>query len=489
MGALSDKSTYDKQAANQEYCVPGDTASCAAPVAEFKMDEKTGSTAFDTTDGASNYSLTNTTWSSSAKCHQGACLEFNGSSSVATKTDTTGSELDISTAITLEGWVYPRDCLGTGDGIQEILTKQTAYYLNIQNVTCKPEFYFYGLSSPGYHVANNAISLNRWSHIAATWDGSSVKLYINGILDRTVSSVTGTGTVNNDALFSGSNSGVRHLDGYLDNLKVFNYARTAAQIAWDYNRGGPIAQYKMDECSGANLNDASGNGNTGTIYPVTLGNTTTGTCASGTTTEMWNDGTTGKFNSSLGFDGSDDYVSAGNAPINISNVTTQPFSLSAWFYVNAFTGTSPATEKNAPILTIGTGDYNAFQFGSWTGKLTAYADTNGVTAWDFGAEPTIGTTSLSTGQWYHGVVTRNTAGLYSIYLNGKLDGSITNSNNLFLNNQTLKIGAHYGMNSSYMLNGQIDDVRIYNYALTANQVKNIMNEGSAVRFGPSTGSP
>lgn len=34
----------------------------------------------------------------------------------------------------------------------------------------------------------------------------------------------------------------------------------------------------------------------------------------------------------------------------------------------------------------------------------------------------------------------------------------------------------------------IDDVRIYNYALTAAQIKNVMNDG-AVRFGPSTGSP
>lgn len=37
-------------------------------------------------------------------------------------------------------------------------------------------------------------------------------------------------------------------------------------------------------------------------------------------------------------------------------------------------------------------------------------------------------------------------------------------------------------------NGQIDDVRIYNYALTAAQVKDIYNNG-AIFFGPSTGAP
>ena len=33
------------------------------------------------------------------------------------------------------------------------------------------------------------------------------------------------------------------------------------------------------------------------------------------------------------------------------------------------------------------------------------------------------------------------------------------------------------------------DIRIYNYALTANQIKNLYNGGSAVRFGPSSGQP
>ena len=38
--------------------------------------------------------------------------------------------------------------------------------------------------------------------------------------------------------------------GKIDQVKLFNYARTQAQIAYDYNRGGPIAHYKFDECRG-----------------------------------------------------------------------------------------------------------------------------------------------------------------------------------------------------------------------------------------------
>jgi len=37
--------------------------------------------------------------------------------------------------------------------------------------------------------------------------------------------------------------------------------------------------------------------------------------------------------------------------------------------------------------------------------------------------------------------------------------------------------------------GQIDDVKIYNYALTGTQVKLLYNQNSGIRFGPSTGAP
>jgi len=40
-----------------------------------------------------------------------------------------------------------------------------------------------------------------------------------------------------------------------------------------------------------------------------------------------------------------------------------------------------------------------------------------------------------------------------------------------------------------LLSGQIDDVRIFNYALTPLQIKTLYNQGAAVQFAPITGSP
>ena len=45
-----------------------------------------------------------------------------------------------------------------------------------------------------------------------------------------------------------------------------------------------------------------------------------------------------------------------------------------------------------------------------------------------------------------------------------------------------RVGATY-------YNGQLDDIRIYNYALTAEQIKSLYNQNSATRIGPNTGAP
>lgn len=164
----------------------------------------------------------------------GKARSFNGTSDYITAADS--NSLDTSgNAITIDAWVYPRnDCTGTGDGIQNIVSKTLAYYFNL--TACKPEFYWYNLSTPGYHTANNSIPLSTWSHIAAIYDGSAVKIYINGIEDKSVSGITGTGAGNTNAVFIGADSpgNSRNFDGLIDEVRISNIARTSDDIRQAY---------------------------------------------------------------------------------------------------------------------------------------------------------------------------------------------------------------------------------------------------------------
>jgi len=95
-----------------------------------------------------------------------------------------------------------------------------------------------------------------------------------------------------------------------------------------------------------------------------------------------------------------------------------------------------------------------------------------------------GNTTLSTGIWYHAAITRTgSAGNWTVklYLNGILDGSTTTAVNPNATNEKTAIGRAGNISAQYF-SGQIDEPKIFNYALTPTQIKTLMNNG-AVKFG------
>src|SRR5439155_14107613 len=146
----------------------------------------------------------------------------------------------------------------------------------------------------------------QWYHISVTQQGTSYVLYVNGIAVKSsnASSINTTDVCDGIGSFSSDK-----FDGSIDDVRVYNYARTPAQIAWDYNRGGPVGLWKFDECTGSTAYDLSGQGNNGTINIGGSGSqTTAGNCVTTDAAAAWYNGKDGKYNSSLNFDGSDDVV-------------------------------------------------------------------------------------------------------------------------------------------------------------------------------------
>ena len=99
-------------------------------------------------------------------------------------------------------------------------------------------------------------------------------------------------------------------------------------------------------------------------------------------------------------------------------------------------------------------------------------------------------TNATTGQWYHLVGVKNGTTGY-LYIHGVQVASQTNSSlgTITTSDGSVPTIGRNGLAGAVPFAGQIDDVRVYNYALTATQIKQLFNEGSAVRFGPATGTP
>ena len=482
MGSLGDNSSYQKQAANQEYCVPGDTTSCVTPLAEWKFDEGTGTTAFDSTGNGVKGTLVNSPAWIAGK--QGKALNFNGSNSYVTTTDQDALFNGITTAMTISTWVKPaagslsarRDIIqraGAVGSINGATASKDIWWFNLQN-SGKMNFYMGGITG-AYVETTTAISDSVWTYLTVTYDGSNIRFYINGKLDKTSAASGTVQTGDNGVGIGGNLSGVSPatvFSGGIDMLRVWGYARSPAQISYDYNRGGPVAQYKFDECTGATAYDASGNGNNGTITVGASGSqTSTGTCGTSTTTEAWNNGTTGKRNASINLDGNDDYVSTSAfSPLATAAVTTTKASWGGWFYPTSSAASLTLMEK-------------ATEF-----RLTTDSSSKPVCSIYYSAafnDATAGSTVLTLSAWNHVMCTYDGANIKT-YLNGVLVGTTANTNNITAASSILYMGQN--SSNAQRVTGQLDDLRVYNNALTAPQIKSLMNEG-AVRFGPATGSP
>jgi hypothetical protein len=209
---------------------------------------------------------------------------------------------------------------------------------------------------------------------------------------------------------------------------------------------GPIVAYSFNEGSGTTVTDASGHGVTGTIQGAT-----------------WTAG--GRYGNALSFDGSSSYVDLGNpALLQITGSMTW----SAW--VKA--GANPADDGEIVAKSDSTSGW----------QLKTSPDTGPQT---FGIRVSGGGTTLakrystsirSLGVWYHvaGVYDASATTL-SVYVNGVLDngaliGTIPASQvNSAVN---VNIGRRTG---GFYFNGVIDEVRIYNRALSAAEVQADMN--------------
>ena len=451
-----------------KYCIPGDASACSAPVAEWNFEEGINNNAYDTSGNGNIGTLTNSPSWTNGKIGKG--LAFSGTQYVSTP-DT--SSLQLTSAGSLEAWVNPSSYPAAG--LWSIIAYKgnwgggrNEYSIYYQQSDSSLRFEIGGATAnQPVTVSNTLTPLNTWSHVTLTWDGSFVRGYINGSQVGTPLAQTqtpNTSTIIGGIGGQGSTNGV--LTGKIDAVKIYNYARTPAQVAYDYNRGAPVGWWKFDECQGTIANDSSGNGFSGTVaIGTTAPQTSAGTCTDGLGTSAWNNGKSGKYNASLNFDGVDDYVSTTYTPPNIH-------SISAWFKTSDYIG------NRGIISTFASGTYNgiylsagSFTFSNCTTGKQLHIWTNGNTCTDINS-------TFANSTWYNITVTSD-GSTVKVYVNGIFTNSI---NTATTHAAPLFIGRSR-FDTDYW-DGQIDDVRVYNYALTATQVKTLYNGGTAVQFGP-----
>jgi len=207
--------------------------------------------------------------------------------------------------------------------------------------------------------------------------------------------------------------------------------------------------WSFDEGTGVTANDISGWGNNGTLV-----NAPTWRCASADLSY-----TPSGQGCSLEFDGADDYVDAGSG----TNLTmTNAFTYEAWFKANDVT-----TYRVFLALGVGGGVVNTGDVRVSAGKVNAYWHGSGGV---YGGK--LGSTTLTTGTWYHVVVVVVSGQYPVIYLNGVSEGTTIGTAQTFAGTGWKAwIGKTLYADAAKPFSGLIDEVRIYATALTSTQIE------------------
>jgi hypothetical protein len=205
-------------------------------VAAYGFEEGSGTSVADRSGNGNTGTIAGASWTTAGRF--GKALSFDGVNDWVTIAH--AAELSLTTGMTLEAWVYPT--ANGGGAWREVLIKEQTgdqlYNLYSNNEVNVPAFQAYAAAQPAtvQRVPGpSELPVNSWTHLAGTYDGTTMRFYVDGVQVGT-KAVSGNLLTSTGAVRIGGNSvWGEFFQGRIDEVRIFNVARTAAQIAADMN--------------------------------------------------------------------------------------------------------------------------------------------------------------------------------------------------------------------------------------------------------------
>jgi len=198
-------------------------------VAAYGFEESSGSTATDSSGNNNTGTLINSPIRT-ASGKFGKALQFNGTSSYVNIPDS--PSLNLTTGLTLMAWCYPTTVTNSYRNV--VYKPEDIYFL--EGFTPTPNApRFYGTFSSANLNATATLPLSQWTHLACTYDGATMRLYVNGVQ---VSSRAQTGQILNSAYdlgIGGNSLNGQYWPGMIDEVRIYNRPLSAGEIQTNMN--------------------------------------------------------------------------------------------------------------------------------------------------------------------------------------------------------------------------------------------------------------
>ncbi|MEX0642954.1 MAG: LamG domain-containing protein [Pirellulales bacterium] len=411
-------------------------------IGNWNLAETSGTTAADSSPFAANGAVNGgANWTT--RCNGAGAFDFNGTSQYISIPN--ASHLQPGQMLSVAAWIKP-DSFGAGSEVDTILRKGEDNPNNYQLALAdgKVALHLDENDDDGTR-STTTLSAGQWYHVIGTWDGVTARVYVNGLLET---SAARSGTIGTDTrpLYIGGRSGTDLFDGQIQDVRLYNRPLTNAEIA---NFSGTAGFWKFDEGSGTTAADSSLNAN-----PATLTGATWTTDCAGYTAIQFN-GTGG--------------VAATNSAFTPPDEGTVAF----WMR-------SSGNPASVARLFGNGGDWEVRQ--GTDGKLTFDFCADG------GTTITSATALNESGRWYHVASSYNSAdNSYAIYIDGKLELSGTNTNNLVQQPAAvLSFGTRTG--STEYWQGAMRDFRVYSRRLCPGEIAELFGLVGYWALDESSGS-
>jgi hypothetical protein len=442
----------------------------------------------------------------------GYCASFDGVNDYISLASPV-SAVNLASNYSVSMWIKPANLVTTGTLFHNVLSSSNFTAIMIYNAGIRAGMY----NGTGYQFKASSSNLadTNWHHIVTTYNGSTLSMYLDNVLQTGTNPLTAATTVG--ARIGAWTNGLPFFNGSIDEFMIFNTSLNSTQISDIYNnqsvrfkaQGTETLLQQTLNSSGFNKVNLTLNTSTNLntkiqarlgLWDKSLGYNTTNSLSQGLVGYWAGDGNAndtlganngtlvnqanaigvGVYNQSFRFDGDDDGINiSDNSIFSFTDGAgnDKPFSISFWTYPRA----NPIS-NDGWLVSKRINSNTEWQLIQYLGNLTFQVGSPSFSEY-IGTR--VGPSPLNANSWYHIVATYNgseTNLSLKLYVNGaESQNAYVSAGSYVGMSDTIApvIIGYAGFNPTLDYYGDMDEVMIFNRSLNSSEIKELYVKGLA----------